>query len=395
MRNTFEAALLAGEFVVSVEMVPGRGAGREPHQLRALEDGLAIWRSGRVHALSVTDSPSGSPAILADDFAQAYNEQGVCTMVHMSCKDRNRNQLLAQLYALERHGLQNVLCMTGDWPVAGFHGRPMPVFDLDSIQLLQLAAGMNDGLTIPTPRGERHEQPAHFFTGCCVSPYKYTASETLGQYQKLEKKIAAGAKYVITQLGYDMRKARELLLYLRERDLHTPVLGFVYLLGTGAGRFIHGGGVPGGVVSDALLATLETEEQTADKGVAARRERAAQMIAAYRGLGFAGVHIGGPGLDAELVTGILDRADELAVDWRRCVSAIDYGQPGGFYLYEGEGDEAGAQRSYRQEVDAYETGGLSPLGRCPKGQRNGPCGGTSDGWCEVYPGKTKCVWVNG
>jgi methylenetetrahydrofolate reductase (NADPH) len=393
MENRFAKALAGGDFVVTVEMVPGRGAGQEPAQLRALEEGLAIWESGRVHALSVTDSPSGSPSILADDFALAYHQRGVCTIVHMTCKDRNRNQLLAQLYALERHGMQNLLCMTGDFPVAGFRGRPMPVFDLDSVQLLELASDMNRGLAVHTRTGERREQPAHFVSGCCVSPFKYTRGEVYGQYQKLEKKIAQGATYAITQLGYDMRKSQELLFYLRERGLQVPVLGFVYLLGAAAGRFVHGGGVPGGVVSDELLATLEQEAASADKGVAARCERAAQMVAAYRGLGFAGVHLGGPGLSAAVVARVLERADELAGQWQDCARGLCYGLPGGYYIYECADDGLNLWQPRSDDAAAEAARTLSPFGRCPKSQRNGPCGGSTDGWCEVYPGKTRCIWV--
>ncbi|MDR3307779.1 MAG: methylenetetrahydrofolate reductase C-terminal domain-containing protein [Coriobacteriales bacterium] len=464
MPNRLKDALERGEFVVTVELIPGHGAA-EPSQVGEFEEGLRIWETGRVHAISVTDNPGGNPALLADAFAQDLADKGITPLVHITCKDRNRNQLQSQLYAMERHGIHNVLAMTGDYPVQGWHGRPRPVFDLDPVQLLQMVGDMNTGLAFQTPRTEAKEQPAHFFPGAVVSPFKYTEAETLTQYLKLRKKVAAGARFVISQLGYDARKMEELVWYMRDHALDVPVIANIYLVTAGAARLMKRGGIPGCVMSDALLAVLEEEAKAADKGKAARYLRAAKMVAIARGLGYAGVHIGGLGLTAETLTTILDTANEIQGQWQDWARELCYGQEDGWYYYRAappvsfpsglNAPELTPRDEVRRDRAIQKTYGLSrfahywlltqgkrgyhilkglmswrerkkglhrhygiehtgkvllygcmdcgdcgleaaiyscPMSSCPKCQRNGPCGGSANGWCEVYPGERYCIY---
>ena len=204
VENRLETALERGEFAVTCEMVPGRGAFEAPLE-KSLQVARDIYATGRVDAISITDNPGGKPAILADAIARELDEDGVCTLTHFTCKDRSRNQIAAQLYALERAGLHNVLFMTGDYQTSGWQGQPRPDFDLDSVQIQQLAHQMNEGLSVKTPRGTKVEQPTHFFCGCVVNPFKYREGELIPQYLKLEKKLIAGARFVIAQVGYDAR----------------------------------------------------------------------------------------------------------------------------------------------------------------------------------------------
>ncbi|MDR2108964.1 MAG: methylenetetrahydrofolate reductase, partial [Coriobacteriales bacterium] len=208
MTNKLREALDNGEFAITCEVIPGRGAA-EPAQIREFEEARQVWSTGRVHAISLTDNPSGNPALLADAFGRDLHDQGITPLVHFTCKDRNRNQMHSQFYTLQRQGIENLLVMTGDYPTGGWEGRARPVFDLDPIQTMAMIEEMNEGLVQKTAKGELREQPANFFAGVVVNPFKYTEAEALNQYWKLEKKIVSGARYVITQLGYDARKMRE------------------------------------------------------------------------------------------------------------------------------------------------------------------------------------------
>ena len=341
MTNKFREAITNAEFAVTVEMIPGRGASEDAQadEFKAME---GIYATGRVHALSITDNPGGNPAILADQIARDFAKRDICALVHFTCKDKNRNQMQAQLYALEREGLQNLLIMSGDYPVSGFMGRAKPVFDLDPVQTLLLAQDMNEGLVVQGPHGASQEKPAHFFTGAVVNPFKYTEGEVFTQYLKLERKILAGAEFIITQLGYDARKMQELLGYVHQRGYTTPLIANVFILSKGAARLMQQGAIAGCYISDELMAALEAEFTAEDKGRAARLERAATQIALAKGMGFSGVHIGGFGLDAALITDILDRADELLGNWRALVGAMSFGKASGFYLYDAEVDALGA-----------------------------------------------------
>ena len=132
------------------------------------------------------------------------------------------------------------------------------------------------------------------------------------QYYKMEKKIACGAEFLITQVGWDWRKSLELFTYLKEAGLTTPVLGNVYLLSTltPAPRLMHDGKLPGCFVSDELLAKVQSEK------IDDHLERAAQQVALYRALGAAGVDIGGVP-DFEMFLRILHRAAEIGSAWEQ------------------------------------------------------------------------------
>ena len=466
MGNRFKDAIERGEFVITCEIIPGRGA-REDSQVRDIAEARKIYETGRVHALSITDNPGGNPALLADELAEEFQAEGIVPLVHFSAKDRSRNQIIAQLYALERAGVENVLFMTGDYQASGWNGRSQPVFDLDSVHLQMLATEMNAGLMVQGHKGPVAEAPTHFFNGGVVNPFKYLEGETIPQYLKMEKKIIGGAQYLISQLGYDARKMEELIRYRDERGFDTPIIGNVFVLTRGVAKLIEAGVIAGCYVSPALMAKLEEEAKAEDKGRAARIERAAQMVAIYKGLGYAGVHIGGFGVSAELIEAVLDRADELAGDWRACAKEICFGKDDGYYVYEPEiGDDGeptglnaagkspmaeqarspkifkqwrisriahywvltpgkrafkllarrmskldekkGVYRSHKLEhvgktmiygcKDCGDCGLEAtlyscPMAQCPKHQRNGPCGGTNDGWCEVSAGRKRpCIW---
>ncbi len=465
MENLFKDALLKGDFAITCEIIPGRGA-REESQEKELENARQIFATGRVHAISITDNPSGNPALLADYIGKELIDENIVPLVHFTCKDRSRNQIISQLYGMERYGIENVLFMTGDYEGTGWRGRARPVFDLDSVQVQMLAREMNEGLVIPGRKKDVQETPTHFFQGGVVNPFKYLEGETIPQYLKMEKKIIAGAEFLITQVGFDARKMEELIMYRDERGFDTPLIANIFLLTKGAAKLMRKGTIAGCYVSDELMEILEEESQAEDKGKAARIERAAEMAAVAKGLGYAGIHIGGFGVNAQMVEQILDRMEELAPTWRTCVPKISFGRKDGYYIYEPALDENGVPTGLNapehapkpeqaRERKVFKRFGLSriahywmltlgkrgnkllarimdrrdrkkgiyrhhgiehtgksilyscmdcgdcglepalytcPMTQCPKCQRNGPCGGTYDGWCEVFPGERYCIW---
>jgi methylenetetrahydrofolate reductase (NADPH) len=351
--------------------------------------------------------------------------------------------------------------MTGDYPLYGFEGKAKPVYDIDSVQLLRLISQMNDGRCIDAraPGGGLECPPTHFFKGAAVSPFKKDEAEVMAQYYKLCKKVQMGADFVITQVGFDARKFDELLRFLHHHDLHVPVLGNVYLPNRPVARVMNQGGVPGCVISDDLYQIIETESQKADKGKSARLTRAAKLIAVLRGIGYAGVHLGGPHLGYEDVAWVIEKSKEYFRDWETWVVEFSFPQPGGFYLYERDSrtglntnapapvrrpsrkrmgfalmrffhsfvflPQAPLHRPARwlcRKIDGSrlewffteaenwikfftsrcrrcgdctlaEMAFLCPQSQCPKFLFNGQCGGSYEGWCEVFPGKRQCIFV--
>jgi methylenetetrahydrofolate reductase (NADPH) len=193
------------------------------------------------------------------------------------------------------------------------------VFDLDSVQLVSLIADMR-------------RAGASFHIAVAVSPFKYLESDCVYQYVKLEKKVAAGADYAITQVGWDAEKFRELKRYVVERGLALPLVGNVYLLGPKAAAKMAGAEPPGCWVSPELHEIVQRESAAADGGLAARLERAARTVAVLRGLGYAGAYIGGT-QDPAQIARLIARADELAPRWEEFAEELRFGRRGGFYLY--------------------------------------------------------------
>jgi methylenetetrahydrofolate reductase (NADPH) len=332
---TLREALRQGEFAITCEFVPGRG--KEGANVEAaLAFARDVSASGLViHAVSLTDNPGGNPAIMPDALAPAIRDFGLDALVHFSCRDLNRNAMESRLMALARAEIHNILVVTGDYPASGFEGHAASVFDLDAVQAVKYTKAMNAGLEIPgMKKGTTVRLPAtDFFVGVAVSPFKLTEAELMPQFFKLERKIAAGADFIVTQLGYDMRKFLEVKRYLAARDLRVPLIGNVYVLSYGAARTMHAGLVPGCVVTDELLAVLEAESKDSDKGKGKRLERAAKMVAMFKGMGFQGVHIGGFALKTPDFRTIIERAAELAPRWEEFVPEVSFGRKGEFYAF--------------------------------------------------------------
>lgn len=460
--NSFQQSLSNPQrFTVTWELVPGRGA-REKIQENTIAAALLAAKSGRIDAVTITDNPGGNPALLADYLGMEIVRLGIEPLVHFTCKDRNRNQIESQLHALNRAGIHNLLVMTGDYPALGFQGKPAPVFDLDPIHTIKLISEMNAGFVYPGPKEAIRNQPANFYAGCAVSPFKATEAEQMAQYFKLKKKISAGAQFVVSQLGYDARKFHELLMFMKLHNLDVPVIGNIYVLPYGAARLMNENKLPGSVVTDKLLSEIDGERSSPDNGLKARLMRAAKMYAFMKGMGFGGVHIAGHGVQFEQVSFIIDKGEELSGNWPELVREFDYPLDGGFYFFEKDKttglnsntptslaglppaerlgmrykmsrffhrlvfQQDGALFDLMKKIakaaagsamekilhkaehltkiilyDCRDCGDCAlhdvayacPMSRCPKNQRNGACGGSRDGWCEVHPKERLCIYV--
>jgi methylenetetrahydrofolate reductase (NADPH) len=455
-----EAVLNPDVFAVTWEQIPGRGA-FEMQQEELIENAQRAARKGRIHAMSVTDNPGGNPAISTEILCTEIKKLGIEPLVHLAFRDKNRNQVESLLYGLAALGVRNVLMLTGDYPAtSSFNTRPKPVFDLDSVQGLQLIEKMNNGMEQDAQGKKIYLAPTDFFAGAAVSPFKAVESELMGQYFKLKKKIEAGAKFIITQVGYDARKYHEVLTWLKVHNYDIPVFVNIYLLPYGAARVMNAGQIPGCVVTDKMLAKLDEERNAKDKGRQTRLDRAAKMYAFAKGMGYAGAHIGGHGATYDQVEYIINKGEEWAPRWKEFLPEFDFPQKDGFYYFDKDektglntnkpaskvekashppiymlsrvahatifNPKSAVFKSFKPiakgidgthtpkhifedlehiakvvlfdcqncgDCGLFDVAFLCPISQCPKNQRNGPCGGSADGWCEVYPNERKCIWV--
>jgi methylenetetrahydrofolate reductase (NADPH) len=467
--TAFRDLLTGNRFGYGVEVVSSRGMepADSPRGLAAFA--RALLDDPRVGWISITDNPGGVAMLPPDWLARFVADRRDRVVIHLTCKDLNRNGLESAAWRYASEGFRNILALTGDYPTGGFGGRASAVFDLDSLGLLRLLASMNRGLTVSGRSGREEALPqTDFFLGCAVSPFKLHERELIPQYFKLLRKIDAGAQWIVPQLGYDMRKFHEVKLFLASRGLTMPIIGNVYRLTRGIARVFHSGKLAGCVVSDELLEQAEKYAGGPDKGKTFFNELAAKQLAVFKGLGFAAGYLGGI-TKPEMFAEIVELAESYgADDWRQFMREIQFARPGEFFLFEhdpatGLSDSSGVNPAYLRslQVPAWsrdvtlwyrlsrrvhdlaftrgqgvygemqrvfrrldqkpgvlaslvyrletiskqlgydcqdcgdcslpDCGYLCPIAGCSKGLRNGPCGGSCDGRCELLD--KECFWT--
>jgi methylenetetrahydrofolate reductase (NADPH) len=436
-------------FVITMELVPGREpAGRSVEAIRAMA--ADAFADGRISAVSITDNPGGNPALSPDVIGHDIFKVGMDVIVHFTCRDANRIGMESRALQLAMMGMKNILALTGDYIGKGFAGQGAPVFDLDSVTLLVM-------LRMLGQRVQQAGDPDVFFAGCAVSPFKGHRGEAFAQYAKLCRKMAAGARFAITQLGYDADRFKELLDVQSRFGIELPTLGSVYVLTPASARIMNAGQVPGAVVSDGLRDQVTREWRDKTQGRTLAVERSARLGAVLKGLGYRGIHIAGVHRSFDLVGRILDRMAQIEGSWRDflddfapgkrregCLgpSGKPVGPRGGFpdvklsfldrlhfrilktthdQFFNFDAPLAALLRSVARRLGRRTVGRLlvqlledpvkkillecrrcgdcaiqhvaflCPESQCPKHIRNGACGGSRNGCCEVVA-ERKCVW---
>jgi methylenetetrahydrofolate reductase (NADPH) len=425
--NPVREALTSGRFCYIVELV----ASRLTREAKLLQVASELAQVPQVVGAGITSYAGGAMGHDPIRVGTAARARGLTPNIHITCVNKDRLTIRRELEDLHALGIENVFAITGDYPKGSDYLKDPVPYDFDSVQLVEFLSEMR-AAGLP------------FYVSVAVSPFKYTEPDCAWQYLKLEKKIAAGADYVVTQLGYDARKFRELKRYMDERGLKTPVLGNVYVLPAKAAEKMSKGEPPGCWVAPELVERIQEETKSStDKGLAGRLERAARMVAIVRGLGYAGAYLGGDH-QASRVRWIIKRSEEIASRWEEFAEEISYGPKGGFYIYQapprppkkrgfwvrvadivepantpaflrgvfqklfGWMDRRPAlaaaferlELAFKEPVFGCKACGNCVLGHteyvcpmtCPKNLRNGPCGGTFNGQCEVLPDRA-CVWV--
>src|SRR5512136_2071464 len=181
MVSNFKKVLGSGKFVVTSEVAPPKGTNLEKmvHHIELLKD--------KVDAMNVTDHQSSVMRFPSLGGALLVKELGGEPILQMTCRDRNRLALQADLFFAYSRGITNVLCLTGDAVVVGDHKEAKGVFDLDSVQLLDAIQILADGKDLA---GNPLDGAPRFCKGAIVTP---EAQPLEPQLVKFEKKIEAGA----------------------------------------------------------------------------------------------------------------------------------------------------------------------------------------------------------
>jgi 5,10-methylenetetrahydrofolate reductase len=248
--SKFRETLEAGAFPVVAELKPPKGIG--------VEEMLAPVRAlaGRVTAFSLPDNEHARMRLAAVAAARLVQEAGGEAVVHLTCRDRNRLALESDLLGAAALGLENILLMSGDYVTLGDHPQAKPVYDADSVQLLQIARGLMDG---HDSAGLALTGRPAFFLGAVVVP---EAEPLAPQLLKFAKKLAAGAQFFVTPPVFDLDKLRRFREYLPTNSIRllvsVKVLGAEEAAQAAAGQWRKVYSVPPDLVQD--LAGKEPED---------------------------------------------------------------------------------------------------------------------------------------
>ncbi|MFC1709525.1 methylenetetrahydrofolate reductase [Candidatus Omnitrophota bacterium] len=279
-----------GKFLVTSEIGPPKGT--DIHE--ALEDAVLI--KDKVDAINVTDLQSSVMRIGSLAICRLLKEKNIEPILQVTCRDRNRLALQSDLLSAYVLGIENALLLTGDYTTLGDHPDAKPVFDLDSVQLIQVAKTLESGKDM---KGNDLLGSPKFCVGAVVNP---GADPLEPEIIKMEKKIKAGAQFFQTQAVYDIDQFKKFLE--ATKHLKTTILaGIVLLKSAGMAKYMNEN-VSGVHVPDSLIEEIKSvpKEERKKKSV----EIAVRLIKELKPL-CQGIHLMPLGWD-KLVPQILESA---------------------------------------------------------------------------------------
>jgi len=245
-----------GKFVVTAEVGPLKGT-----DITEIEEVAELLR-GRVNATNVTDQQSSVMRLGSLATCYLLKQRGLDPVFQVTCRDRNRLALQSDLLSAYVLGVENILAITGDLPSLGDHPQAKPVYDLDSVQLLWVIEKLNEGYDMA---GNELKGKPNFFPGAVVNPGADTEAVFELQLIKMEKKIAAGARFFQTQAIFTVDTFAKFMK--RAEGFNIPILaGIIPLKSAGMARFMNKN-IAGISVPEELINKMATTEDKVRTGI--------------------------------------------------------------------------------------------------------------------------------
>ncbi|MBT3364031.1 MAG: methylenetetrahydrofolate reductase [Chloroflexi bacterium] len=256
--TNLERILDSGEFAVTAEVGPPRGT--SPN---------VVQRKGELlksccDAINVTDNQTAIVRMSSVSGCVLLNQLGIEPVMQMVCRDRNRIAIQSDILGAVALGIGNVLCLSGDYPSFGDHPTAKGVFDIDSIQLIQLLKQMREEKKFLSGANISGEVP--LFIGAAENPY---ADPFEYRTPRLAKKIAAGVDFIQTQAIFDVDKFAKWMKEVTDRGLDKKVhilAGVIPIKTVGMGRYMKDN-VPGVHVPDEVVTRMQDVKDVKEEGL--------------------------------------------------------------------------------------------------------------------------------
>ena len=296
--SNLEKVFAAGHFAVTAELGPPKSADIDVIKKKA------AYLKGNVDAVNITDNQTAIVRMSSIAAGLLVLQEGLEPVIQMTCRDRNRLAIQADVLGAYALGLKNILCLSGDHQKFGNHAACKNVYDMDSIQLINTLKTMRDdkqflcGDAIKNTKKSPIVEPRVFIGGAANpfgDPFEFRVI-------RLAKKMNAGVDFIQTQCIYDMDRFEEWMKQVRERGLHKKVkimAGITPLKSIGMAKYMRDN-VAGLSVPDYYIERLSKVEDKALEGI----RIAVEQIRRFQEIeGVAGVHL-------------------MAIEWERRVPEI-------------------------------------------------------------------------
>jgi methylenetetrahydrofolate reductase (NADPH) len=281
IESRLKKILTGGGFAVTAECGPPKGA--DPEVIRKKGNLL----KGCVDSINVTDNQTGVVRLSSLAACAILRQEGLDPVLQMVTRDRNRIALQSDVLGASALGIRNILCLSGDHQSLGNQQEAKGVFDIDSMQLLQVVRQMRDkGIILG---GDQLSSMPDLFVGAVENPFGDPQSYRVA---RLAKKVRAGAEFIQTQCIYNIAKFKEFMTEVRNKDLDKKVfiLGGVTPLKSARMAEYMRDNVAGMDVPEEIISRMKAapaKEQRAE-GI----KIAVETIQALKGIeGVRGVHI--------------------------------------------------------------------------------------------------------
>ncbi len=279
--SNLEKILKAGHFAFTGELGPPRGTSAEEVRKKAAH------LKGKVDAVNVTDNQTAVVRMASWAACIILIQEGLEPNYQMVCRDRNRLAMQADILGAYAHGIRNMLCLSGDHCKFGDHPHAKGVFDIDSMQLIQMVKKMRDEGKFLS--GSELEEPPKIFIGAAANPF---ADPFEWRVHRLAKKIKAGVDFIQTQCIYNMEKFQEWIKQSNEMGLTEKVYilaGVTPMKSVGMAKYMKNN-VPGMDVPDEIINRLKgvDKKKQGDEGI----KIACEQIEKFKEMkGVSGVHL--------------------------------------------------------------------------------------------------------
>lgn len=253
-----ERILRAGAFAVTAEISPPDSA--DPHEVYA----RAALFDGYVDAINATDGSGAHCHMSSVGMCSLLTRRGYAMVMQVSARDRNRIAIQGDVLGASAMGVSNILCLTGDGVEVGDHPEAKPVFDLDSMSMLEMIRTMRDEKRFLS--GRKLTEPPCVFLGAAANP-----SGPPLDYRplRLAKKIEAGAQFVQTQYCFDVDLFKKYMAVVRDQGSHEKVFilaGVGPLASAKSAEWIRTN-VPGVHIPDVVIDRLKGADNQAEEGI--------------------------------------------------------------------------------------------------------------------------------